>query len=274
MTKKEDPVTDATATDGTEAGATRTNDNVKTAAVKRGPSVPKRSARKEAIMQEDPEVKIETAISRTEQYIISHGRQLLSLLAALVLASGVFLAVKYMYLPGRAEKAGSMMYTAQHNFEAEDYAAALDGDGFNAGFLEVIEKYGSTPQGNIARHYAGICFLYQGDLDRALEYLSKYKATKGVPNKIINAQNYGLQGDIYVQKGDYEKAAHLYSEAVKAGDNSLTSPQYLKKLALVCDRMGKNADALKALERISDEYPMSIEGRDIEKYIGAGEQKQ
>ncbi|UKI39587.1 MAG: hypothetical protein L6V35_01520 [Alistipes putredinis] len=51
----------------------------------------------------------------------------------------------------------------------------MEGDGSTAGFLEVIEKYGSTPQGNIAKHYAGICYLKNGDLDNALAYLAKYK---------------------------------------------------------------------------------------------------
>ncbi len=243
------------------------------ATVKRGPKVTKRGAKKEAEQQEDPEVKIETAISNTEQYIIDHGKQLLALLGALVLAAGIFLAVKYVYLPNRAEKAGAAMFVAEQHFAANDYQSALNGDGFNAGFLEVIDKYGSTPQGNIAKHYAGICYLRSGDLDAAAQYLAKYKQTKGVPNRIINAQNYGLQGDIHVQKGEYDKAVSLYSKAVEAGDNSLTSPQYLKKLALVYDRLGRSADALKTLERIADEYPMSIEGRDVEKYIGAEQQK-
>ncbi|MCD8073339.1 MAG: tetratricopeptide repeat protein, partial [Alistipes sp.] len=128
--------------------------------------------------------------------------------------------------------------------------------------------------GNIANHYAGISYLKLGDLDKAAHYLSKYKTTKGVPNEMINAQNFGLQGDIHVQRGEYEKAADMYSKAVAAGDNSLTTPYYLKKLSTVYDKLGRSGDALKALERILDQYPMSVEGRDIEKFIGTQEQKQ
>ncbi|MCC8035875.1 MAG: tetratricopeptide repeat protein [Rikenellaceae bacterium] len=273
MARNENPEKEKAPVNG-QAEAAPEETRTASPAVKRGPTVAKRSARKEARKAEDPEEKIETAISTTERYIIENGRTLLTVLAALVLLSGIVIAYKYMYIPNRAEKAGAAMYVAEQHFAEDSYDYALNGDGFNAGFLEVIDKYGSTPQGNIANHYAGISYLKLGDLDRAAEYLSKYKATKGVPNEMINAQNYGLQGDIHVQKGEYEKAADLYSKAVAAGNNSLTAPYYLKKLATVYDKLGRSGDALKALERILDEYPMSIEGRDVEKFIGAEEQKQ
>ncbi|MCD8073340.1 MAG: hypothetical protein LUE10_09355, partial [Alistipes sp.] len=113
-------------------------------AVKRGPTVAKRSAKKEARQAEDPEVKIETAISNTERYIIDNGKTLLAILAALVIVSGIIIAYKYMYIPNRAEKAGAAMYVAEQHFAEDSFDYALNGDGFNAGFLEVIDKYGST----------------------------------------------------------------------------------------------------------------------------------
>ena len=53
-----------------------------------------------------------------------------------------------------------MIAEAQYRFEDQnaDYALALEGDANGAGFLEVIEKYGSTPSGNLAKHYAGVCY--------------------------------------------------------------------------------------------------------------------
>lgn len=56
-----------------------------------------------------------------------------------------------------------MIAEAQYRFEATtpDFELALVGDENGAGFLDVIEKYGSTPSGNLAKHYAGICYLRQ-----------------------------------------------------------------------------------------------------------------
>ena len=84
-----------------------------------------------------------------------------------------------------------------------------------AGFLDVIEKYGSTPSGNLAKHYAGICYLRTGDLENAAKYLAKFSQLKGIPGELINAQNYGLQGDIAVEQQDYARAVKFYEKAVE-----------------------------------------------------------
>lgn len=257
----------------TVAGEEKTSAAKKTT-VKTGPTVAKRSERRASAAQyEDPEEKIESAISHTEQYLYNNGKKLLTVLGVLVLVAALFVGYKFLYKTNRAEKAGSAMFVAEQQFAVDSFYLALNGDGNNAGFLEIINKFGSTPQGNIAKHYAGVCYLHLGELDNALVFLGKYNKTKGTANAVINAQNYGLQGDIYVQKGDYVKAADLFRKAVAASDNSLTAPYYLSKLALVYDKLGKTAEAKTAFERISAEYPASMEGRDVQKYIGAEEQK-
>ncbi len=62
------------------------------AAVKRGPAVAKRSARKEAEELLDPEVKIESAIGKTEEWIIRNGKILLTALTVIVLVVAGILA--------------------------------------------------------------------------------------------------------------------------------------------------------------------------------------
>ena len=105
-------------------------------------------------------------------------------------------------------------------------------------------------------------------MDAALEYLNKYKPVKGAPGILVNAQNYGLKGDIYVEKGDYTKAEEMYNKAVNAGDNILTTPYYLRKLAFVYAEQGKTDRAIEACKRIKNDYASSLEARDIDKLIG------
>ena len=221
---------------------------------------------------EDPEQRIEEALGRTEEFLHRQGRTLLAVLAVVVVAVGGWMAYKHLYQVKRAEKAAAMMYVAQHNFAQQLWDVALEGDGNNVGFLEVIARYGSTPEGNLARHYAGVSYLMCGEQDKALEYLAQYKPTDGVPNVVVNAQNYGLQGDIQVDKGDMAAAAELFAKAVKAGDDPYTTPMYLKKMGLALVAQGRGSEAVDAYQRILDNYPMSVEARDIEKYIGAAEQ--
>ena len=55
--------------------------------------------------------------------------------------------------------------------------------------------------------------------------------------------------------------------------DSLSAPYYLKKAGGVYEKLGDYAKALAAYERISDDYPASMEARDIQKYIGRIQQQ-
>lgn len=230
-------------------------------------------ATKKTVDTQDPEVAIESAINQTEDFIQRNGKNLLTALVVVVLVVGGYFGYKYLWAAPRAVKAADMMYVAQQQFAIDSFALALNGDGNNAGFLEVIEKYPSTPQGNLAKHYAGICYMQTNDLDNALEFLKKYDVTEGIPNAIINAQNRGLIGDIYSQKGDLDKAVAEYEKAAELSGNSFTAPYYLKKAGLVYVELGKTEKAIAAFQSIADNYATSMEAREIEKFIGQQEQK-
>lgn len=221
---------------------------------------------------EDAEQRIESAIGKTEQFIYDNGKKLLTVVFAIVIVAGGWMAYKHLYQAGRADKASAMMYVAQQNLAQKMWDVALNGDGNQSGFLDVISTYGGTPQGNVAKHYAGECYLRLGQFDEALNYLGQYRQTKGVPGVIVNAQNYGLRGDVYVQQGKPEQAVEMYGKAVAAGDDPLTSPMYLKKMGLTLISMGRGADATDAFQRILDFFPDSMEGQEAEKYIGIAEQ--
>lgn len=229
--------------------------------------------RKAAEVEKDPEVKIESALGKTEMWFEKNWKTLTVIAVVALVAVGGVYAFQGLYKAPRGKKAAEAMFVAQQLFAQEDYATALNGDGNNLGFAEVADSYSGTAQARLAAHYAGICYLKEGDMDAALDYLSKYKATKGAPNMIINAQNEGLKADIYVDKGDFASAVKHYQNAIKAADNALTTPIYLKKLGLAYEAQGNYAEAVKAYRRVADDYPASLEARDIEKFASAAEQK-
>lgn len=208
------------------------------------------------------------AVSKTEQFFQKNEKLITWVLVAIIVIIGGYFANKYLIAQPRAEKASAEMFAAVQQFNAEQWQVALDGDGNNAGFIEVVENYATTPQGSLAAHYAGVTYLKLGDKENALKYLGKYRKASGAPAEIVNAQNAGLQGDIYADGGDLKKAAALYKKAVKASDNSLTAPVYLKKLGMVEEQLGDTSAALEAYQRIADEYYNSLEARDIDTYIG------
>ena len=231
------------------------------------------TAKKAAAAEKDPEVKIENALGKTELWFEKNWKMLSTVGVAILVLAGAIYGYQVFYKAPKGKKAGDAMFVAQQLFAQEEWATALNGDGNNLGFADIVDSYGGTRQATLAAHYAGICCMREGDLDTALEYLSKYKATKGAPNSLVNAENEGLRGDIYVQKGDFAAAAKHFEKAVNAADNMLTAPMYLKKLGLAYEAVNDYAAAVKAYRRVSDEYPASLEARDIEKFASAAEQK-
>ncbi|WP_418991641.1 tetratricopeptide repeat protein [Alistipes sp.] len=210
------------------------------------------------------------AMNKTELFLQNNGRKLAWIfLALLVVAAAVWGYRALITLP-RAEKAAEMIAQAQARFDGQtpDFELALEGDANGAGFLEVIDRYGSTPSGNLARHYAGICYLRTGDLENAAKYLAQYSPVKGIPGAIVNAQNLGLQGDVAVERQDYARAVKLYEKAVKAADNNLTAPMYLRKAGLAARAAGNAAQATAFFEQVLTEYPASMDAREAEKLLG------
>lgn len=222
---------------------------------------------------EDPEVVIEAAIGHSEQFIEKHGKKLLIAIAVVVLCVGGYFAYQNLYKAPQMDKASAAMFEAQYQFEQDSFAVALKGSSSFAGFEKVIAEYGSLPQGNIAKHYAGLCCLYMGDYQKAIEYFSSFASVDGAMGVIITAQNYGLTGDAYVELGDLENGLKMYEKAVATSDNIDTAPTYLKKAALVNENLGNSAAAVEQYNKIKFGYPTSFLARDIDRYIALAEQK-
>ncbi|MFI3268086.1 MAG: tetratricopeptide repeat protein [Rikenellaceae bacterium] len=217
---------------------------------------------------EDPEEIIEAAIDSTEGFIKKNLKSLSIGLGAVALVACAFFAYIYLIAAPREYRASAEMFPAQQMFAADSFAMALNGTATDKGFLDIAVEYSSTAVGNVANHYAGVCYMQLGEYEKAITSLAKYKAVDGIASEIINAQNAGLQGDANVQLEKYEAAMTAFEKAAKMTENSLTTPMYYKKAGIVAEKLGKKDKALEFYTAIKNNYPMSTEGRDIDKYIG------
>lgn len=220
--------------------------------------------------QKQQEAAVAEAVSRTETFFEENGKKVLAaILALIIICAGGYMYKKYI-IGGNAEKAQALIVDAQDRLRAEnpDYALVLNGDENGAGLLDVIEKYGSTPAGNLARHYAGACYLHMGEVENAEKYLSEYKDVDGMTGEIINAQNKGLLGDIASDAGDYAKAVKYYEKAIAASDNNYTTPLFFYKKGLALRAEGRNEEAKACFENLMNKYPTAMEAREAEKILG------
>ena len=207
------------------------------------------------------------AVSKTEKFFNENGK-LLSIIAAavVVVAAGIFCWYKFAYQPKVEEAQGQMAY-AEQNFRAGDYETALNGDGNVLGFAQVMDEYGAKA-GKSVYFYAGVCELQLGNWDAAIKYLNSYKGK----DAILAARAAACIGDAYIGLEDYTKALAQFEKAADMADN-LFAATYLLKAGVTAEKLGQDAKALSFYKKIKDQYSSSMDGYDIDKYIGRIESK-
>lgn len=204
---------------------------------------------------------LEQTVSKTEQFYNENKKTIWCVvIAAIVIAAGV-LAYNQLYLKPLKAEAMEQTYPAEAAFRDGNFEIALNGDGNNLGFAEVISQYGAKA-GQSVYFYAGVCALEMGDYDGAISYLKKYNGK----DEILKARATACIGDAYVGLEQYSKAVSEFEKAAKVSDNVFAA-EYLVKAAAAAEEAGDNGKALSLYETVKDKYPQSIEGYEIDKYI-------
>ncbi len=217
---------------------------------------------------EEKNTEMGNVITRTEEFIQKNQKKIIIVACAIVAVALIIFCYFKFYKQPREEKAAAAIFFAENYFDNGDYQQALEGDGQNPGFLAIIDNYGSTKNGNLAKYYAGIASLRLGKYDDAVKYLNSYSG------KDFYTESLALmaEADAMAEKGDIDGAAKLYVKAANTNENELTSPAALVKAGL-CYLGVDNAKALELFKQVKTNYPYSTEYPEIDKYIGLAEAK-
>jgi tetratricopeptide (TPR) repeat protein len=206
---------------------------------------------------------VEHALTSSEAFIEKYQKQILYGLGTVALVVIAVLAINNFYVNPRQNNAANEMYKSQMYFAVDSFRVALDGDGFESiGFEEISSRYSMTPSGNLAKAYAGICHYKLGDYEQAIKYLSQYD----VNDSYFSLTVLGLIGDAYAELNEPKNAIKFFARAANA-KNEVLSPYFLKKAAVMLELEGDKEKALKNYLRIKEEFPMSAEAQDVDKYI-------
>ena len=212
---------------------------------------------------EDRIVAVEEALSKTEQFIENNQKYITYAVIAIIVVILVFFGYrKFIQLP-KEKNAQLAIYKAQNYFEADSIDLALFGDGESYGFIDIVDDYGSTEAGNLAKYYSGVCYLQKGEYEEAIKYLKKFKSD----DLIVPGMALGAIGDAYMQLGEIDKAIDYYLDAASKNENDFTSPTFLMKAGWALEINKEYAKALEIFEKVKKEFPKARESRDTEKYI-------
>ena len=213
---------------------------------------------------------VEHALTNAEHFIETYQKQIVWVVSAVLSVVVLYMAFQRFYVEKRSEEAAAQMFPAEQYFEEDDWEKALDGDGNNLGFIHIVSDYTWTPSANLAKYYAGICFLRLGEYEEAISYLSKFKSK----DVILSSIALGGIGDAYAQLEDSGKAVQFYKKAAERKSNDFTSPMYLLRAGILMENEGRLKEAAQLYERIKTDYAISTEGRNIDKYIARVKARQ
>lgn len=184
------------------------------------------------------------AKGKLELFFDKWGNKILYALVVIGVVIGAFFIVRNFIDRKHEGKEQAASVAMANAATAEAYAAVAD-------------DYAGTAAGNTSAYMAGAEYLKAGDLANAQKYLEMYKDTEGAAGELINAQAYGLRGDLAVEQNDLQSALAMFAKAVEASDDAFTYATFMHKSALVHQAMGNDAEAQQCYKDIVAKYPQT-----------------
>jgi len=149
-------------------------------------------------------------------------------------------------------------------YEKAQYQKAIDGEpGTDInGLASIVENYGSTEQGEIAKIYLGNSYLALGNYKKALEVYSDYSGD----SKIHMATSLAGQAACYENLGNYEKAAENYNKAAKISILDSQTAEYLLDSAKNYLKNNSLEKAKELISEIKEDYKTTTAAREADRY--------
>jgi tetratricopeptide (TPR) repeat protein len=212
-------------------------------------------------------VDVQGVYSKTEEFIENNKKMLSMILGGAVVVIGLYFAYTQMYLGPKEIEAQSSIFMAEKYFENDSLDKAINGDGVNYGFIDIIDEYSGTKTANLAHYYLVISYLRTGAFEDAIEQLKAFSSD----DIMISSIALGAIGDAYMELNNVDDAISYYEKAAKNNENELTTPMYLFKAGLAYEEKGNYTKAFDKYTQIKNDFSESSEGRTIEKYLARAE---
>ncbi len=207
----------------------------------------------------------EVVIEKAKDFWARSGKKIIGVGLVLLLAVGGFWAYKNLYQKPKEAKAADAIFEAEKYFRKDSVQLALNGDGQNAGFLKIIDKFSGTKTANLAKFYAGACYIKLDDNTKAIKYLKDFSTD----SKLIQARAYKLLGDAYADSGKPQDALDYYKKAARHFEQDTeNSSDALFLAAYLSDRVLKNSkEAVSLYTELKEKFPNTQRGYEADNYL-------
>jgi TolA-binding protein len=150
-------------------------------------------------------------------------------------------------------------------FDQEKYDVAINGDLQEnvRGLQAIVNDYGSTRAGELAKFYLADAYFAQDDYDVALHFYLDVS----VSDELVMASAQAGAAACYAAKGDHEKAAAYYEKAAFRSSKDPNAAENILHAAQNYAAAGKKEKALDLYRKLKKDYPTSTYSREIDRWI-------
>ncbi len=213
------------------------------------------------------QVQADAVIGKAKDFWGKNGKIITIASVAIILLAGGWYGYKAFVKEPREKKAREVIFKAEEYYRMDSASLAVNGDGVNWGFAKIADKYGNTKAGNLAKYYAGSCYIKLNDNEKAVKYLKKFSTS----SKPLQQRAYKLLADAYADLGKnsdalsyYKKAAAQFPEDKAFSGESLLMAAYLSHKV-----MNDSKTAVELYKEIKDKYPAgSTQAQQADMYLG------
>jgi tetratricopeptide (TPR) repeat protein len=210
----------------------------------------------------------EDKLVSTYSTVTSYYEQNKRTISIALLAAAIVIAAIVIYVRNRAdanEKAHAALGAISGYIDNGQYQTAIDGvPGRNIqGLRAIVENFGNSPGGELARFQLASSLLALGKYDEALEHYKSFSP----PNALLESGRRAGLGACYEARKEYEDAGSEFEKAAAADPKDPRVPEFLHNAARNYAAAGEKEKAVELWKRLKKSHPATPYGRDAERYI-------
>jgi len=197
----------------------------------------------------------------------SENRRMISIVAT-VIAVLVIAAIIY----GKNRAANNISASTEFGevfqlFDNGQYQLAIDGvpERNIKGLKAIVENYGNSNAGDIARFYLADAYYNLGKYQDALEQFKKFSP----PVETLEISRLSGIGSCYEALGMRKDAAEYYEKAAKKDPKDASAAENLSNAARNYAAAGEKGTAIELLKKLKKDFPTSAFGRDADRELAA-----
>ena len=162
------------------------------------------------------------------------------------------------------ELAGVELSKIKAVYNANNFQQAINGDslGISKGLQYIVDEYGSTENGELAKIMLANSYYSIRDFDKAEKYYKDYSGS----NQLLKVSASAGLAAVYESKNQYLEAAKQFEKTANIDKDNPFIDQYLFYAAKDYFRADKPEEAKKMFAKLKEDFPKSKYNAESEKY--------